>query len=158
MTLPRFRLVSLMAENAAFFYHALGGYLACRTGIPVEVEESVAWQERERMLDRGEVEMGIICSLPYVRKVGRPTSHLFGPSPIPPAVISTRVPVGTRRALQQALLEMHMDPVGEKILTDAMTARFVGVKDADYHAIRAMALEATLVRWTPLLCLSGRSG
>jgi phosphonate transport system substrate-binding protein len=276
--LPRLRLVSLMADNAAFFYRALGGYLTRRTGIPVEVEESVPWQERERMLDRGEVEMGIICGLPYVRKADRSASHLellaapvmqgaryggkpvyfsdvvvrrdspfrsfadlrgaawaynepashsgycltrchlfrlgelrgyfsrvveagahqtalrmvidgainasaidstvlelelklhpelaplirvvdtFGPSPIPPAVISTRLPVGTRRGLRQALLDMHLDPDGEKILAAAMAARFVGVEDADYHAIRAMAVEATLVRWTSLPCLSSRAG
>lgn len=65
-----------MADNAGFFDRALGDYLARRTGIPVEVEESVPWQERERMLDRGEVELGIIRGLPYVRKADRPASHL----------------------------------------------------------------------------------
>jgi len=66
------KLVSLMAENSAFLYRGMAAYLARRTGLPVEVDESVCWQERERMLDRGEAHLGFICGLPYVRKVDRP--------------------------------------------------------------------------------------
>lgn len=77
----------------------------------------------------------------------------FGPSPIPPAVISTRVPAATRRALQHALLEMHRDLEGAAVLAAAMTARWVAVSDAEYHPIRGMALEAAIVHWTPLPCL-----
>jgi hypothetical protein len=47
-------MVSLMAENAGFFYRALAGYLTRRAGVRIELEESVPWQERERMLHRGE--------------------------------------------------------------------------------------------------------
>jgi phosphonate transport system substrate-binding protein len=258
-----------MADNAAFFYHALAGYLTRRTGVRIGVEESVPWQEREEMLDRGEVELGFICGLPYIWKADQPNPHLellaapvmqgaryqrrpvyfsdvvvrresairgfadlrgaswvyneprshsgylltryhlarlgehrgyfgrvveagahqtalrwvidgtvdasaidsivlelelqlhpelaplirvvetFGPSPIPPCVISTRVPMVIRDALRQALLEMHHDAEGRTILTAAMTRRFVSVSDADYHSIREMALEAAAVQWTP---------
>src|SRR2546423_428372 len=69
-------MVSLMAENAGFFYRALAGYLTRRVGVRIELEETVAWQERERMLDRGEVEIGFICGLPYVWKADRPNAHL----------------------------------------------------------------------------------
>ena len=37
----------------------------------IEVEDSEPWQERERMLDRGEAHMGSICGLPYVCRADR---------------------------------------------------------------------------------------
>lgn len=270
VTPPRLRFVSLMADNAAFFYRALVAYLTRQTGVPIEVEESVPWQEREQMLDRGEVELGVICGLPYARKADQAARHLellaapvmqggryqgqpvyfsdvvvrresafrsfadlrgaswaynepashsgycltqyhlarlgeqrgyfgrvveagahqralrmvidgaidasaidstvlelelklhphlapvirvidtLGPSPIPPAVISTRVPAETRRSLQQALLAMHRDSSGQQLLDEAIIARFVAITDAEYHPIRRMALEAAFVNWTPL--------
>ena len=63
------RLVSLMAPNAEVFYRAVAGWLARRSGLDFEVESSVPWQERERMLDRGEAHIGFLCGLSYVRKV-----------------------------------------------------------------------------------------
>ena len=266
-------MVSLMAENAGFFYRALASYLTRQVGLRIELEESVPWQERERMLDRGEVEIGFICGLPYVWKADQPNPHLellaapvmrgaryrgrpvyfsdvvvrresafrqftdlrgsswayneptshsgylltrchlarlgeldgffarvveagahqtalrwvidgtvdasaidstvleleltlhpelaplirvvetLGPSPIPPAVISTRVPLMIRRALQTALLEMHENDEGREILAAAMTKRFVEITDAEYNPIRRMALEAAFVQWTPLPAL-----
>ena len=35
------KLVSLMAENTAFFYRGLGPYLGSRTGLAVQVESRV---------------------------------------------------------------------------------------------------------------------
>jgi ABC-type phosphate/phosphonate transport system substrate-binding protein len=261
-------MVSLMADNAAPFYRALTGYLAWRTGIRIEIEEGVPWQERERMFDRGEVEIAVICGLPYVQKADRgeplellaapvmaaerygrrpvyfsdvivrrdspyrrfadlrgaswaynePNSHsgynltryhlarlgerngyfsriveggahqmslrmvldgrvdasaidaivlemelkqypelapqfrvleTFGPSPIPPAVVSTRVPLPVRQALRETLLSMHEDAPGREILSASMTHRFVPVTDADYDDIRQMTRVAAPVRWTP---------
>lgn len=262
-------MVSLMADNAAPFYRALAGYLACHTGIGIDMEESVPWQERERMFDQGEVEIAVICGLPYVQKTDRgepplellaapvmagrrygrqpvyfsdvivrrdspcrrfadlrgaswaynePNSHsgynltryhlarlgeqdgyfsriveggahqvslrmvlegrvdasaidaivlgmelkqypelapeirvleTFGPSPIPPAVVSTRVPAPVRQALRGALFAMHEDGRGREILAAALTDRFVPVTDADYDAIRRMTQAAAPVRWTP---------
>lgn len=256
------RLVSLMAENGSFLYRGIAHYLACRTGLRVEVEESVPWQERERMLDRGEAQLGFICGLPYVRKAdqplptvelaaapvmqgarygGRPVYfsdvivrrdspfrcfadlrgaswsynepssqsgynltryhlsclgetgryfgrvveagahqrslrmvadgrvdasaidstvlelelrlrpelasavrviHTLGPSAIPPAVVSTRLPPGVRQALQGALLGMHEDREGREILQSGAVNRFVPVRDEDYNDIRRMAREA----------------
>src|SRR5207253_10781888 len=73
---PVIRMASLMADNAAFWYREIARYLARRTGLRIEVVENVPWQERERMLDRGEVQLAFICGLPYVRKVDRPPSRL----------------------------------------------------------------------------------
>jgi phosphonate transport system substrate-binding protein len=61
-----------MAPNADFFYRRLGEWLARRTGVAIEVVDAIPWQERERLLDRGEAHVGFICGLPYVRKVAHP--------------------------------------------------------------------------------------
>jgi phosphonate transport system substrate-binding protein len=264
------RLVSLMAENADFIYRAIGGWITRWITEPVEVVESVPWPERERMLDRGQAQLGFICGLPYVLKVDRPDPlvellaapvmqrpryrgqpvyfsdvvvrqdspfrcfvdlrgaswaynepgsqsgynltryHLarlgersgyfgrvveagahqtslrmildgtvdasaidslvlelelklhpeiaplvrildtLGPSPIPPAVVSTRVPQRIRQALRQALLAMHEEEEGRAILAAAEITRFVLVADSDYDAIRRMARAAQAVSLAPV--------
>jgi phosphonate transport system substrate-binding protein len=63
----------------------------------------------------------------------------LGPSPMPPAVISNRVPVEIRQAICDALLIMHKDGEGAGILSETAAARFVKVRDGDYDAIRWMA-------------------
>ena len=59
---PVIRMASLMADNAAFWYREISRYLARRTGLRFEVVENVPWQERERMLDRGEVQLAFIIA------------------------------------------------------------------------------------------------
>lgn len=66
------KFVSLMSANTDFIYEALAAYLAPRIGIPVEVVSDVPWRERERLLDAGRVQMGVICGLPYTRKADQP--------------------------------------------------------------------------------------
>jgi phosphonate transport system substrate-binding protein len=62
------RLVSMMAANADPFYRALAEWLTRRSGLDVRIEDRVPWQQRERMLDRGEAHIGFLCGLAYVRK------------------------------------------------------------------------------------------
>src|SRR5436190_7389497 len=69
----------------------------------------------------------------------------LGPSPIPPAVVSTRVPTPIRRSLRQVLLEMDQNEAGRRILRAGIVARFVETADAAYDPIRAMAAKAELV-------------
>jgi phosphonate transport system substrate-binding protein len=69
----------------------------------------------------------------------------LGPSPIPPLVVSRRVPPELRRQLRDALLAMHTDPLGVQVLESAHMARLVPVVDADYHPIRRMAAAAAAV-------------
>jgi phosphonate transport system substrate-binding protein len=271
----RLRLVSLMAPNADRFYRRLGIWLARQAGVTIEVVDTIPWQERERLLDRGEAQIGFICGLPYVRKAdgsdpaiellaapvmagaryrGRPIYfsdvvvrrespykafvelrgaswsynepgsqsgynliqyHLatlgersgyfsrvveagahqtslrmildgeidasaidstvlelelklrpelaphvrviesLGPSPIPPAVVSRRLPLALREALRRALLGMHRDPEGVRILEAGMVARFMPVVDSDYDEIRRMAREAAPVRLLALMWETG---
>jgi phosphonate transport system substrate-binding protein len=60
-----------MADNAAVFCQGLAAYLARHLGVPVRVLDGVLWQERERMLYRGEAHLGVVCGLQYVYAVDR---------------------------------------------------------------------------------------
>lgn len=63
---------------------------------------------------------------------------VLGPSPIPPWVVTPRLPENLRSRLRDALLGMHLDPGGREILSSGRTARFVAVSDQDYDPIRTM--------------------
>jgi phosphonate transport system substrate-binding protein len=62
----------------------------------------------------------------------------FGPSPIPPLVVSRALPHDLRDMLRAALLQMHAEPHGQQVLARAAMSRFVAVTDADYDPIRTM--------------------
>jgi phosphonate transport system substrate-binding protein len=66
----------------------------------------------------------------------------IGPYPIPPVVVSARLPTGAKARLRAAFLAMHDDPEGRAALADGLIARFVPVTDADYDPIRAMIRRA----------------
>jgi phosphonate transport system substrate-binding protein len=65
--------------------------------------------------------------------------EVLGPSPIPPWVISKKVPQALRQALREALVGMAQDPAGQVILAAGQMARFAQVEDRDYEPIREMA-------------------
>jgi phosphonate transport system substrate-binding protein len=69
--MQRIKITSIQAPNADAVCRRIGAYLGEKLGIPCEFIDHISWQERERMLDRGEVEIGWICGLPYVWKVER---------------------------------------------------------------------------------------
>ena len=62
---------SVMADNAAVFCQGLAAYLARHLGMPMRVLHGVPWQERERMLYRGQAQLGVVCGLQYVYAVDR---------------------------------------------------------------------------------------
>jgi phosphonate transport system substrate-binding protein len=66
----------------------------------------------------------------------------FGPSPIPPWVISRRVREVDRERLRKLLLCMDEDPIGRAILGGGQMARFISASDTDYDPIRSMARAA----------------
>jgi phosphonate transport system substrate-binding protein len=68
--------------------------------------------------------------------------HTLGPSPIPPWVISKRVPGNLRAELRALLIGMEKDSVGRIILERSRISRFVSAKDCDYDPIRIMAARA----------------
>jgi phosphonate transport system substrate-binding protein len=65
------RLTSIQAPNQDFIIAAIAAYLEARLGLAVAAVLDVPWQERERLLDAGEVQIGWICGLPYVRKASK---------------------------------------------------------------------------------------
>lgn len=247
-----------MAPNMEGFCRDLANYLALRLSLPVTLIIDIPWQERERMLDEGEIDFCWICGSPYIRKaaqspgwieplvapvmsgrryqnrpiyfsdvvvhVDSPYGHLtdlqgaawaynepgshsgygvvryalamqgktleffgrviasgahqaslamilkrevdgsaidstvlelelarhpeiaakiriidtFGPSPIPPWVVSRAVPEELRKALREILSRMGADPAGRAILQRAGMARFEAAADSDYDPIWEM--------------------
>jgi phosphonate transport system substrate-binding protein len=69
----------------------------------------------------------------------------IGPSPIPPWVVSTRLPEQVRSALRRTLFNMHEDTEGRSILTGGRIMRFIAARDNDYDPIRRMADVAATV-------------
>jgi len=57
---------------------------------------------------------------------------------IPPLVVSRHLPAAGREQLQQALLTMHLDPEGRKILADLLIDRFLPLREEWYEPIRSM--------------------
>lgn len=65
------KLTSCMAENFEPVCRAIATHISPQLPIPVEFIHSIPWQEREQQLDRGEIQAGWICGLPYVWKTDR---------------------------------------------------------------------------------------
>jgi len=62
------RFTSCQAELAESFCKALTVFIGERLGISTEFVGDIPWQEREILLDQGQVHVSWICGLPYVRK------------------------------------------------------------------------------------------
>ncbi|MEW6280080.1 MAG: PhnD/SsuA/transferrin family substrate-binding protein [Candidatus Eremiobacterota bacterium] len=71
--------------------------------------------------------------------------EVLGPSPMCPAVASTRLPEELKRGLREALLGMHADPEGAEVLAGLPLLRFSPVSDPDYDPIRRMEAEAATI-------------
>lgn len=69
----------------------------------------------------------------------------IGPSPIPPWVISTKLSGSLRAQVRQAVLTLHLSPVGRAALGGAQLAKFTFAHDCDYDPIRRMARKAEQV-------------
>jgi phosphonate transport system substrate-binding protein len=69
----------------------------------------------------------------------------LGPSPMPPWVVSTKLPEGIRADLRQLLIDMDRDGLGQRVLAGGRIERFVVVEDRDYDSIREMARRAERV-------------
>lgn len=69
----------------------------------------------------------------------------IGPSPIPPWVISKKLPDSFRSQIRQTLLDPHLSAPGQAVLERAQFAQFVCADDRDYEPIRRMARNAAAV-------------
>lgn len=61
-----------------------------------------------------------------------------GPAGICPLVASSKMPADLRDKLQRALVSMHEDPEGRRILEEALLSKFVVVDNSNYDDIRSM--------------------
>jgi len=77
-----------MAENSLSFCRALAKYIAAQTGLTVEYVDGIPWQERERLFDRGEIQLLWICGLPYVHKADSGVNEI--------ELLAVPVPAGER--------------------------------------------------------------
>lgn len=62
------RFTSCQAEIAESFCRVLSAFIGKRLGVSTEFVGDIPWQERERLLDSGEIHVCWICGLPYVKK------------------------------------------------------------------------------------------
>lgn len=118
-----------------------------------QVIESGAHQNSLQMILTGEIDASAIDSTVLVLELQRQPAladqiriiDTFGPSPIPPWVVSTEVPLALRQQIRQLFLKLHTDPEGRAILAQGLIDRFVAVSDADYDPIRRMAQQAETI-------------
>ena len=71
----------------------------------------------------------------------------FGPSPIPPWVVTMSVPPELREAIRTVFWQMHNTAEGRAILERGDIKKMVRVEDRDYDPIREMARVAAQVIW-----------
>src|SRR5262245_144382 len=69
------RFSSCQAPIAEPFCAALASAIGAKLGIGSEFVGGISWQERDRLLDRGEIHVCWICGLPYVRKRDNGQQH-----------------------------------------------------------------------------------
>lgn len=81
-------ITSIQAPNQDPFIQDLAGYLAAQLGRPVLFIRELPWQARETRLDGGEIDLGWICGLPYIRRADRPQP--------PVTLLAAPVPAGAR--------------------------------------------------------------
>ncbi|MFK7803721.1 MAG: phosphate/phosphite/phosphonate ABC transporter substrate-binding protein [Anaerolineae bacterium] len=62
------KVISIQSQNAAESCRQISHYLAGQLGIDVQFINDVPWQERDKMFNEGEADIGWICGLPYVKK------------------------------------------------------------------------------------------
>lgn len=132
--MPRYKLVQLGAKSWRDWFS--------------KVIVSGSHDESIRMVARGIVDASSVDSLvlDYDRLHGNPDARnvriieqLFpGGAGAPPVVAANRIDPVLRKAIQDALLNMHKDPVGRKILAKALLARFDPPDDRNYDDIRRM--------------------
>ena len=60
------RITSCMSEANDPVCFEIADYLAARTGVALEFVEALSWPERLDAIAKGRIEIGWICSLPYV--------------------------------------------------------------------------------------------
>lgn len=71
--------MSIQAPNQDAVANDVSAYLGEQLGITAVFPQTIPWQERERLFNAGEIQVGWICGLPYVWKAdsGQPPVDLL---------------------------------------------------------------------------------
>ena len=69
-------ITSCLAANTHAGGRAVAGYISQQLGIDAEFAVDIPWQERERLLANGQIQLGWICGLLYVGKANQPDPQL----------------------------------------------------------------------------------
>lgn len=77
-----------MAENSETLCQAIAEYIQLKLGLPTEYITAIPWQDRERLFDRGEIQLLWLCGLPYVHKADLAESSM--------ELLAVPVPAGER--------------------------------------------------------------
>ena len=112
--------------------------------------ESGAHQASLKMIINTEIDASAVDSTVLEAELTRrPQLHeqirvidTLGPSPMPPWVMHKSLAPQLRTDLRDALLSMHADAAGARILAQWGIGHFAAVRDADYDPIRQMAKQA----------------
>jgi phosphonate transport system substrate-binding protein len=67
---------SCQAPNMDFLVSDLADYLSLKLSFPVVARLDISWQQRESLLEAGEIDLCWICGLPYVLKADRNPSRI----------------------------------------------------------------------------------
>jgi phosphonate transport system substrate-binding protein len=69
-------ITTCQAANTFAVTHHLADYLSAQLGMAVRCVDDVSWEERYRLLDAGEIDVGWICGLPYTVRANQPDAQL----------------------------------------------------------------------------------
>ncbi len=127
-----------------------GGYFG-------RVIESGAHQASLRMIADGRIDASAIDSTVLEAEIARSPElaqtlrviGTLGPSPMPPWGLHRALDPALRADIRDALLAMHGDTAGARILAQWGIAHFAAVDDAHYDPIRAMARQAADIPLAP---------
>lgn len=112
----RLTVMSIQAANQDAFVQDVTAYLGDKMGVTAVFPIALPWQERERLFDAGEIQVGWICGLPYVWKAdsGQP----------PVALLAAPIMAAPRYQNQPVYFS---DVI---VRTDSRFARFVDLRGA----------------------------
>ncbi|HEY9648450.1 MAG TPA: PhnD/SsuA/transferrin family substrate-binding protein, partial [Chroococcidiopsis sp.] len=138
-------------------YYVTRAYLASQgygSGFFGQAVESGAHQRSLQLILSGDIDASAIDSTVLEVELQRDPSiaeqirviGTFGPSPMPPWVVSNQLPSALVSDLRSLFLTLHTDPHGRALLAQWNMSRFVEVGDRDYDPIRHMAKQAETVK------------
>ncbi|MFZ0543988.1 MAG: PhnD/SsuA/transferrin family substrate-binding protein [Candidatus Promineifilaceae bacterium] len=108
-----------------------------------------------QMILDGEVDTAAVDSMVFIAELQENPDlaanfrvvETLGPNPIPPWVVRRGLPEAQRSQLRQALLALHEDEDGRKLLEAHQMHGFSAVPDSFYDPIRQMIAKAAEVNW-----------